>query len=170
MEFVSYDSKWLPQLRKIAETKLSTSHNVFQWNSYIERILKPRNLMHHLLKKRPIATNSKYFQWMNADSILFSWLLDSIKPDIVEFFRYEKTCKEISDKVNPNFSKKEDDARIYELLIATTQTNQGSKKAHEYANDPINLWRELDFYRPPTPNSLDRDCILRDRVFFFLLV
>ena len=47
---------------------------------------------------------------MNADSILFSWLLDSMKPDIVELFRHEKICKIILDIVNSNFSKKEEDA------------------------------------------------------------
>ena len=106
---------------------------------------------------------------MNVDSILSSWLLHLTKPDIVEFFRYKMTYKAIWDTFYSNFSNKED-ARIYELLIAITQTNQGSKKVHEYANYLVNLWKELDLYRPPTPISLDRDCILRDRVFFSLLV
>ena len=97
---------------------------MFQWNSYIKRILKPRNLMHHLVEERPIVTNPKYFQWVNGDSTLFSWLLDSMKPDSMKYFRYEKTCNAIWDKVSSNFSKNEDNARIYELLIATTQTNQ----------------------------------------------
>ena len=65
---------------------------------------------------------------MNDDSLLFSWLLDSMKLDTIEFFRYSKTCKAIWDKVNSTFSKKEDDARIYELLIEIWQTNQGSRR------------------------------------------
>ena len=81
---------------------------------------------------------------MNVDSIIFSWLLDSMKPNTMECFRYEKTYKAIWDKVNSTFSKKENDAKIYELLIATTQTSQGSRKVHEYANDLVNPWRQLD--------------------------
>ena len=126
--------------------------------------------MHHLSEEGPVATGSNYFYGVNVDSILFSWLLHSMKPDIVEFLRYEMTYKAIWDTVYSNFSNKEDDARIYEWLIETTQTNQGSIKLQEYTNDLVNLWRELDFYRPPTLNSLDRDNILRDRVFFSLLV
>ena len=85
---------------------LFTGHKDFKWNSYIERIMKPRNLMHHLLEEGPTTTYLKYFQWVNVDSIFFSWLLNSMKVDIVEFFRYEKTCKAIWDKVYSNFSKK----------------------------------------------------------------
>ena len=33
--------------------------------------------------------------------------------------------------------------RISKFLIVTTQTNQVSRKVQEYANDLINLWREL---------------------------
>ena len=59
--------------------------------------------------------------------------------------------------------------RISKFLIVTTKTNQVSRKVQEYANDLINLWRELYLYGSPTPNSLDRDYILCDRVFFFLI-
>ena len=44
------------------------------------------------------------------------------------------------------------------------------KDLEKYKNDDDleTLWRELDLYRPPTPNSLDREYILTSRVFFFL--
>ena len=58
---VSCDSKWLLQISKTVERELFVGHNVFQWNSHVERILKPRNLMHHLLEEGPVATYSKYF-------------------------------------------------------------------------------------------------------------
>ena len=73
VELLSYDSKWLLQISKTIERELFIGHNVFQWNSYVERILKPRNLMHHLLEEGPVATDSKYFYGVNVDSILFSW-------------------------------------------------------------------------------------------------
>ena len=53
------------------------------------------------------------------------------------------------------FSRKEDDACIYEFLIATTWTNQGSRNVQEYANDLVNMWKQLDLYRPSNSNSLD---------------
>ena len=125
--------------------------------------------MHHLLEEGTSVTDPKYFQWVNADPILFSGLFDSMKPDAVEYFRYEKTCEAIWDKVNSNLSKKEDDARMYELMIATTQTNQEYRKVQEYAYGLVNLLREMDLCRPPKPNSLDLEYILRDRAFFFLI-
>ena len=41
--------------------------------------------MYRLFEEGPVATDSNYFQWVNVNSILFSWLLESMKPDIVEF-------------------------------------------------------------------------------------
>ena len=55
------------------------------------------------------------------------------------------------------------------LLDATSRTSQGQRRIQEYANDLLKLWRELDLCRPPTPESLDREYILQDIVFFFLL-
>ena len=43
VDIISYASKWLSQLCKTAERDLFIDRNVFQWNSSIERILKPRN-------------------------------------------------------------------------------------------------------------------------------
>ena len=37
-EVISYDSKWRSQLGKTAERDNFRGHNVFQWNSNIERI------------------------------------------------------------------------------------------------------------------------------------
>ena len=66
LEITSYDSRWLTQLCKTLERDIFTGHNVFIWNSYIERILKPRNRMHHLYEEGPLATNLKCFQRVNA--------------------------------------------------------------------------------------------------------
>ena len=92
--------------------------------------------------KKVSVPDPKYFQWVSVSSILFSWLLDSIKPDVVEYCRYEKTCKAILNKVNSIFLKKDDDSRIFELLLATTQSIQRSRKVKEYANELENLWTE----------------------------
>ena len=58
-----------------------------------------------------------------------------MKPDMAEYFRCEKTCRAIWDKVNPNFLKKADNARIFYLLLDIAQTSEGSRTVQEYAND-----------------------------------
>ena len=61
VEITSYNSKWLSQLSMTTERDLFTLHSVFQWNNCIETILKPRNLVHHLLEEGTIVTNPEYF-------------------------------------------------------------------------------------------------------------
>ena len=76
-------------------------------------------------------------------------------------YKYEENCKAIGDKlVNSNFSKKEVDGRIFEFLVVISQKNQGARKVKEYPNDLVTICRELDLYRPPTPNSLVQEYIL----------
>ena len=48
-----------------------------------------------------------------------------MEPDTIECFIYRQGSKATWDKVNANFLEKEDDTRIFDLLIATMQTNHG---------------------------------------------
>ena len=65
--------------------------------------------------------------------------------------------------------KKEDESKIYELVSSTYCIKQGQILFLVYANELVAIWKELDHYRPPNPNSIDREYILRDRVYLFLL-
>ena len=47
--------------------------------------------MHRVLDEGPVVTDPKYFHWVSNNSRLFSWFLDSMKPNNAKYFRYEKT-------------------------------------------------------------------------------
>ena len=54
-------------------------------------------------------------------------------------------------------------------MSATYGIKQGQNSALVYANELMAIWKNLDHYCPPNPNSIDREYILRDRVYLFLL-
>lgn len=50
------------------------------------------------------------------------------------------------EKISTNYSKKEDDMIIYELLVATSRANQGQRNVKEYVKDLMTMWKELDHH------------------------
>ena len=120
MEIISYDFNCFSRSSNTSQRDLFTRHDVFQWNSYIQRIFQSMNLMHHSQEEGPATIDPKYFQWVSVDSTFFGYLSDSMKLNVVEYFRCEKICNGTLDKGDSNFSKKENDVRIDELLLETT--------------------------------------------------
>ncbi|KAL0412156.1 UNVERIFIED_CONTAM: hypothetical protein Slati_3805300, partial [Sesamum latifolium] len=44
---------------------------------------------------KPAENSEEYEQWVRADSLVISWILNTISKDIVEFFVYIDTAREI---------------------------------------------------------------------------
>ena len=166
---LKYDQKWLNTLTKVPERELFTGHNLFQWSIYITRQRTARNLMNHLTEDSPKIKNPNYMKWIESETILHGWLLDSMIPDIADLLKFEPCCKLIWEAAHKRHSKKEDESKIYELVSSTYGIKQGQSSVLVCANELVAVWKELDHYRPPTPNSIDREYILRDRVYLFLL-
>ena len=124
--------------------------------------------MNHLTEDSPKIENPNYFKLIGSDTILHGWLLDSMIPGIADLLKFEPSCKLIWEAAHKRHSKKEDESKIYELVSSTYSIKQGQRSVLVYARKLVAIWNELDHYRPPTPNSIDRKYILRDKVYLFL--
>ena len=96
---LKYDKKWLNTLTKVPKRKLFTGHNMFQWSSYIIRLLTTRNLMNHLTEDSPKIENPNYMEWIGSENILHGWLLDLMIHDIANLLKFEPSCKLIWEVV-----------------------------------------------------------------------
>ena len=54
-------------------------------------------------------------------------------------------------------------------MSSTYGIKHGQNSVLVYANELVVIWKELDHYHPPNPRSIDREYILRDIVYLFLL-
>lgn len=52
---------------------------------------------------QPVETNSSYAKWDQCNSIVLSWILNSMSRDIGETIFYAKTVKDIRDKLKNRF-------------------------------------------------------------------
>ena len=151
------------------QRELFIGHNLFQWSNYITRQLSARNLMNHLTNEKQKIEDKNYFKWIGSETFLHGWLLDSMIPIIAHLLKFETSCKEVWEVAHKRYSKKEDESKIYELVSSTYGIKQGQNSVIVYANELVAISKELDHYRPPNLSSIDREYILRDRVYLFLL-
>ncbi|XP_059639462.1 uncharacterized protein LOC132281810 [Cornus florida] len=119
------------------------------------------------------ATDPKFDAWDEADSMIMSWLWNSMNPEISDTCMFLSTAKEVWDAVRQTYSKARDAAQVYEIKIKTGAMKEGGKSVTEYANSLQNLWQELDHYRCikskcPEDAAILKGFIEKDRVYDFL--
>jgi len=78
--------------------------------------------------------------WDEEDSLVMSWLLNFMVPEISDTVVFLTTTNDIWEAINLTYSKIKDVAQIYEIWARVTATKQGSKTITEYANMLQTLW------------------------------
>ena len=145
-----------------------TGRNLYHWRRFVERVLRPRKLDGHLTNPRPKDTDTHYLRWLDEEDVIFTWLLDSMKPEVSERFIDLDSVKNVWDTVIRLYSKLEDESRIAELNKKAMDLLQEQRTVLEFANALNALWSELDFYRPLPTDSTAREYILKGRTHCFL--
>ena len=109
--------------------------------------LKGKGKLSHLLGIGPKKDDPIYATWDKEDSLVMSWLWNSMLSKINDTVMFLRTTKEIWDVVKLTYSKVHDAAQIYEIRTKVVATKQGSRLITEYANLLQTLWQELDHYQ-----------------------
>nr|XP_027083707.1 uncharacterized protein LOC113706007 [Coffea arabica] len=147
--------------------------NYLKWSQLVRIFLKGKGKLCHLLEIASDSETARFEAWEQEDSMIMSWLWNSMIPEISDTCMFLPTAKAIWDALHQTYSKVNDAALIYDIKTRTTGAKQGTKIVTEYANFLQNQWQELDYYR-----TLDLKCskcavfikkfIERDRVYDFL--
>ncbi|KAA8542957.1 hypothetical protein F0562_024120 [Nyssa sinensis] len=82
--------------------------------------------------KEPTATDPMLKQWRSSNSLVMSWLLNSMQPHISRGFLFLKTTYEIWTAVAQTYSQVGNDARIYDLRMRVHETKQKHLSVAEY--------------------------------------
>ena len=147
---------------------LFTSKNLYYWRRFIERTLRPYKLEGHLTNPQPNEDDAHYFKWINEEDVLFTWLLDSMKPEISNQCIDHESIKDIWDEVIKLYSKLEDESRMVDLNKKAMELLQEHRSILEYSNELQALWKEIDFYQPLPTDSTGREYVLKGRTYSFL--
>ena len=94
--------------------------------------------------KKPKNYHLSYESWEAENSMIMSWLLNSMLPKIGKPFLYLSSAKEVWDVVSQTYLKKGKTTRIYELKTMIHNTKQKDLTVTTSYNTLKILWQELD--------------------------
>ena len=144
-----------------------------KWSQFVKPYLKGKGRLSHVLGTGPKRGDPTFEEWDKDDSMIMSWLWDSMNLAVSDTHMFLTIAKEIWDSICRTYSKACDAAQVYEIKVKTSATKQGSKTVTECANSLKNLWQELDHYRVSEMKCLKDIAVLKnfiekDRVYDFL--
>ncbi|KAK9932550.1 hypothetical protein M0R45_019783 [Rubus argutus] len=160
----------------IAPDKLDST-NFLSWSKHAKLNITGRGKLGYLTGKKqaPIAADDEegYDIWVEEDSLVQAWLLNSMHRDVRGNYEILETAKEIWDAVKTTFSVAQDDTRNYELQIASVSTKQNGAPLHNYYSNMKKIWQELDILDPLRLKDAESitymtNRVTKHRVYFFL--
>ena len=161
------------ELLNIRASNRLNGKNYLKWSQIVRTYLKGKGRINHLLRPGPAKEDPTFGAWDEEDSMIMSWLWDSMEPTISDTCMFLTTAKEIWDCIQRTYSKARNIAQVYEIKVKAGATKQGDKSVTEYANLLQNLWQELDQYQViemkcPDDARILKSFIEKDRVYDFL--
>ncbi|KAL5756173.1 hypothetical protein ACOSQ2_020919 [Xanthoceras sorbifolium] len=121
--------------------------NYLNWSQVVQTFLKGKGKLKHLTGTGPPKEDPRFDAWDEEDSMIMTWLWNSMTPDVNDTCMFLTTAKEIWEFVQQTYSKVKDAAQVYEIRTKAMSTKQGNGSVTDYANAVQSLWQELDHYR-----------------------
>jgi hypothetical protein len=147
--------------------------NYLKWSQLVRTFLKGKGKLNHLLGKGPKPEDPKFDAWDEEDSMVMSWLWNSMLPEISDTCMFLGTAKDIWDAVCQTYSKVHDAAQIYEIKTKISNAKQENRSVTEYSNFLKGLWQEMDHYhcikmKCSEDAALLKRFVEKDRIYDFL--
>ncbi|KAK3032657.1 hypothetical protein RJ639_034923 [Escallonia herrerae] len=163
------------ELQNIHSAYRLNGKNYMKWSQLVRTFLKGKEKLSHLLGTGPKKGDPGFDAWDEEDSMVMSWLWNSMLPGISDTFMFLPTSKEIWEAAQQTYSKVRDDARVFEIKSKISNTKQGDRSVMEYANLLKNLWQEMDHYRCIKMKCSDNAAVLKnfienDQTYDFLAI
>ncbi|KAK2991614.1 hypothetical protein RJ640_014010 [Escallonia rubra] len=137
--------------------------------------MKGKGKLSHLLGTGPKKGDPRFDVWDEEDSMVMSWLWNSMLPEISDTFMFLPSAKEIWEAAQHTYSKVRDAARVFEIKSKISDIKQGDRSVTEYANLLKNLWQEMNHYLCIEMKCSDDATVLKnfiekDRTYDFLIL
>ena len=95
------------------------------WSQLVSTFLKGRGKLTHLLGTGLSKEDPRFEAWDEQESMLMSWLWNSMLPEISDTYMFLGSAKGIWDAVRQTYSKVHDDAQIYQIKTRFLQPSKG---------------------------------------------
>ena len=128
-------------LVQITNIKLN-GDNFLRWSQSVRMYIRGRGKIGYLTgeKKAPAKEDSACTTWDAENSMVMTWLVNSMEEDISSNYMCYPTAKELWDNVTQMYSDLGNQSQIYELTIKLGEIRQGEDSVTKYFNSLKRLW------------------------------
>ncbi|KAF7843884.1 Integrase, catalytic core [Senna tora] len=134
-----------------------TSTNFLGWSTAIKTALEAKGKLGFIDKSIEEPTDEEdYWKWKKADSMVKSWIVNSMTKELADFFVYCRTTRELWDELEDRFGKA-CGPLLYQIQREVASTEQGSDSLVTYYGKLRKWWDELDRLKP-TPRCTCGGC------------
>ncbi|KAF7842330.1 uncharacterized protein G2W53_004628 [Senna tora] len=134
-----------------------TSTNFLGWSTAIKTALEAKGKLGFIDKSIEEPTDEEdYWKWKKADSMVKSWIVNSMTKELADFFVYCRTTRELWDELEDRFGKA-CGPLLYQIQREVASTEQGSDSLVAYYGKLRKWWDELDHLKP-TPRCTCGGC------------
>ncbi|XP_057983248.1 uncharacterized protein LOC131168072 [Malania oleifera] len=150
--------------------------NFREWAQSMKLVIERKGKLGYLTgeRRKPDPSDAIVLQrWRSENSMVTTWLVNSMQPSIGKIYLFLPTAKEVWEAVHETYSDGKSYSQIFDLKTRLWQMRQGERGVTEYFMEMSHLWQELDL-------SIDeeRECsgdstrhqrrLKNERVFEFL--
>ena len=113
-----------------------TDQNYLQWSQSVRLFICGKGKDDYLtgVAEAPSSEDSKYKIWKTENSMVMSWLLNSMTKETCEDFMFYKTAKEIWDAAKETYSDNENTSDLFEIKGLLNDLRQGESTVTQYFN------------------------------------
>uniref|UniRef100_A0A2N9G6R9 Retrovirus-related Pol polyprotein from transposon TNT 1-94-like beta-barrel domain-containing protein n=1 Tax=Fagus sylvatica TaxID=28930 RepID=A0A2N9G6R9_FAGSY len=114
-----------------------------------------------------------YATWDAENSMVMTWLVNSMEEDISSNYMCYPTAQEIWENVNQMYSNLGNQSQIFELALKLGEMRQGEDSVIEYFNSLKRVWQDLDLFNTYAWKSVEdsrhhKKIVEDNRIFKFL--
>lgn len=119
--------------------------NYREWAQSIKLVVEGKGRIGYLTGDMKKPVDPVLLQkWKSENSMVMSWLVNSMAPSISKIYLFMATAKDIWDSVREMYSDTEDSSQIFEIKTKLWKAKQGERSVTEYYMEMSSLWQELD--------------------------
>ncbi|RVX11271.1 Heat shock 70 kDa protein 17 [Vitis vinifera] len=151
-------------------------HNYLQWSQSVLLFICGKGKDEYLTGEAamPETTEPGFRKWKIENSMIMSWLINSMNNDIGEIFLLFRTAKDIWDAAKETYSSSENTSELFQVESALHDFRQGEQSVTQYYNTLTRYWQQLDLFETHSWKCSDdaatyRKIVEQKRLFKFFL-
>lgn len=150
--------------------------NFLQWARSVRLFLQGKGKEEYITgdAEQPRKDDPNSQKWRLENSLVMSWLLNTMTNEVGENFMYYNTAKEIWDAAKETYSNVDNTSAIFEIKSLLNDLRQGDLTVTEYFNTLTRYWQQLDTYEEIEWKCIEdskqyKEIMEKDRIYKFLL-